>query len=553
MLQILTIKNLALIKEQTIEFGKGLNILLGETGSGKSLIFDSISFVVGNKSDKTLIRTGESVMRVDAYFTDLSDSTAEVMKEFDLDGDELLLTRTLQVDGKSSFKINGSPATSSMVKKISKTLLDSLVQHEGLELLKAKNHLGMLDSFGGKKVADLKAQVNESYIEKKTIEKRISALGGSPEERERTKELLSYQIEEIEKAELQIGEDEDIKSRLDLMSNAERIFENLASANRLLGEDTYSALNQVNEAISELNSLSNYEQINEAKDRLVSLRYELEDIVDSLGDIKKDTYYDEIEFNRLDRRNDQIKLLKKKYGSDIESILNYSSELKTKLDELEQSEFALDKAHRELSICEKNLQNKASELSNLRKQVAVDIQKKVISELSDLGMKNTLFEVSFKEKPVSSDGCDEVEFSFSANKGQDMKNLAKTASGGETSRIMLALKNIFTSIDGVNTLMFDEIDSGISGEIGNMVAEKLENISKSAQVLCITHLPQVASVGDNYLLVKKEVCEQQTISSATRIEGDDVIQEIARIIGGNDISEVAIKHAEELRARKKIV
>lgn len=550
MLDCLSIKNLALIKEEKIEFKEGLNVLLGETGSGKSLIFDAIGFVLGQNNDKSLIRSGADQMKVDAIFSNLSKTTKAVLESYDIDCDELMITRTLTKEGKSSFRINGESVVAAMVKNLAKTLIDSLVQHESMELLKAKNHLNMIDKFGGEPVLELKNELQNLIAEKREIEKNIKSLGGDPAERERNRDIYSFQLQEIEKADLKPEEEDEIKDRLNILSNAERIYEAVSVADNNLSNSPLSALNQINEVISNLNSLDSIESIKDCNDRLVSLRYELEDIAETLVDMRRSVNYDEIEYNKLDARLDLIKSLKKKYGGSIEKVLEYANELKNKIDEIENSEELIDKYTKDLSIIDKKLQDVALKLSTLRKKLANEIENKVVKELIDLGMKNTKFKVDFKEKEVTLDGMDIVEFTFSANKGQELKNLAKTASGGETSRIMLALKNIFCDIDDMGCLLFDEVDSGISGEIGNMVARKLVSISKNAQVICITHLPQVAALADNFYLVKKSVVGDETISTAEEISENAAIMEIARLIGGNNITDIAKSHAIEMRSRK---
>jgi len=550
MLDCLSIKNLALIKEEKIEFKEGLNVLLGETGSGKSLIFDAIGFVLGQNNDKSLIRSGADQMKVDAIFSNLSKTTKAVLESYDIDCDELMITRTLTKEGKSSFRINGESVVAAMVKNLAKTLIDSLVQHESMELLKSKNHLNMIDKFGGEPVLELKNELQNLIAEKREIEKNIKSLGGDPAERERNRDIYSFQLQEIEKADLKPEEEDEIKDRLNILSNAERIYEAVSVADNNLSNSPLSALNQINEVISNLNSLDSIESIKDCNDRLVSLRYELEDIAETLVDMRRSVNYDEIEYNKLDARLDLIKSLKKKYGGSIEKVLEYANELKNKIDEIENSEELIDKYTKDLSIIDKKLQDVALKLSTLRKKLANEIENKVVKELIDLGMKNTKFKVDFKEKEVTLDGMDVVEFTFSANKGQELKNLAKTASGGETSRIMLALKNIFCDIDDIGCLLFDEVDSGISGEIGNMVARKLVSISKNAQVICITHLPQVAALADNFYLVKKSVVGDETISTAEEISENAAIMEIARLIGGNNITDIAKSHAIEMRSRK---
>lgn len=550
MLESLSIKNLALIKDQTIEFKKGLNVILGETGSGKSLIFDAINFVTGLKTDKSLLRTGESVMKVEALFSELSSFAKQSLKDYDIICDEILLSRTLNEEGKSSFRINGQPVVAGMVKAISKTLLDSLQQHEGMELLKSKNHLNLLDKFGGDEINDLKINLAQAYTLKKEIEKNILSLGGSDAERDRLKELLAFQIGEIEKCDLQPGEDEEIKAKLEMMSSAEKIVEVTSLADKNLSSSNYSVLNLISEVIDALATLSKIDILSENYDRLTSLRYDIEDIADSLTKFSRSVSFDEIEFNRLDSRLDQIKLLKKKYGGTVEEVLSYCDKLKQRLEELEASQENIERLQKELSKQEKSLYEIATKLTNKRKEVALLIEQRVCKELFDLGMKNTIFKVKFEERKISPEGKDEVVFVFSANKGQELKNLSQTASGGEVSRIMLALKNIFTSVDEIGVLLFDEVDSGISGEVGNMVAKKLYNISKQTQVLCVSHLSQVAGLADSFLLVDKKVLNDETLTEVISITEEKGIEQIAKLIGGENITDVALSHAKEIRARK---
>ena len=335
-----------------------------------------------------------------------------------------------------------------------------------------------------------------------------------------------------------------------MMSSAEKIVEVTSLADKNLSSSNYSVLNLMSEVIDALASLSKIDILSENYDRLTSLRYDIEDIADSLTKFSRSVSFDEIEFNRLDSRLDQIKLLKKKYGGTVEEVLSYCDKLKQRLEELEASQENIERLQKELSKQEKSLYEIATKLTNKRKEVALLIEQRVCKELFDLGMKNTIFKVKFEERKISPDGKDEVVFVFSANKGQELKNLSQTASGGEVSRIMLALKNIFTSVDEIGVLLFDEVDSGISGEVGNMVAKKLYNISKQTQVLCVSHLSQVAGLADSFLLVNKKVLNDETLTEVISITEEKGIEQIAKLIGGENITDVALSHAKEIRARK---
>lgn len=548
MLQTLSIKNVALISSLSIDFGKHFNVLLGETGAGKSIIFDALSFVLGAKIDKTLLRSGESTMRVDAVFTNLKESTLELLKEFGIEEDEIVLTRTYSQDGKSSIRINGLPSTQSVLKNVGDILVNSYSQHESVDMLKTKNHLIMLDKYGNEKIKPLKEKLQSEYHTFKDIENKIKSLGGNDFERERTKSLLLYQIKEIEDANLKVGEDEEVKERLKFLSNAEKINQAITICEELLSDNNDSCINSLQQSSSLLSSISGFGNIDECKNRLDSARYEIEDIYQTLVDIKSSAEFDENEYEELDRRNDLIKSLIKKYGGSIEKTLEYLENSKKQFDELENSVALIEKLEKDKSDIETKLNNTAEMLSNVRKTYAQEITKKITCELRELGMKSSSFDVKFNRlETITLEGLDDVEFVFSANKGQELKSLAKTASGGELSRFMLAVKNIFAEIGSAQTLVFDEIDAGISGETGNIVGQKLNNITRYAQVLCITHLPQVASYGDDFFYVSKTEDKTSTLTQIKHLEGDEIIYNLARMIGGDNVSDIALSHAKEMR------
>lgn len=548
MLQSLSIKNVALISSLSIDFGKGFNVLLGETGAGKSIIFDALNFVLGAKIDKTLLRTGESEMRVDAVFTDLNLNATAALKELGYEDEDIALSRTYNAEGKSIIRVNGLTTSVSVLKEIGDILVNSYSQHESVDMLKTKNHLIMLDRMGGEKIKALKNDVKQLYSQLGEINKKIKALGGDDYERERKKSLLSYQIQEIEDANLQIGEDEKIGERLKLLNSAEKICQSINECEELLTENVSSCANSLQQASIALSGLLSFDKINECKERLDSARYEIEDICQTLVDIRDETDYDEEEFNELDRRHDLIKSLIKKYGGSIEKTLDYLEESKAELDALNDSVNLIEKLEKEKKEITQKLNDEANKLTVARKEIAEEIRQKITNELRELGMKSSSFEVKFSLlDEVQSNGQDDVEFVFSANKGQELKSLSKTASGGELSRFMLAVKNIFAETGSAQTLIFDEIDAGISGETGNIVGQKLKNITKYAQVLCITHLPQVASYGDDFFYVSKMEDRETTTTSVEHLKGDDVIINLAKMVGGNNISDIALSHAKEMR------
>ena len=548
MLQTLKIENFALIENASIDFEKGLNILLGETGAGKSLIFKSLLFVLGAKMDRSIIRSGKDTVRVQALFSGLSQEVESLLSECGFECEnELLIVRTLGQDGKGQIRVNGMIATTAMLKQLASVLVDFYTQHESVDMLNTKNHLAMLDKFAGEGVRKLKDDLSILLQQMNEINKKIKTLGGDEHERERLISLLKFQNDEIEQANLEIGEDEKIKDRLKVLNNSEKIFNAISSCEMLLSDNADSVANQLQEISSQLASLSSIDQISSFKERLDSVRYELDDILDGLVNMKDQTYFDQHEFDFLDQRSDLIKSLCRKYGGSIEKVLEFGHKAKQQLELLEDGEFELEKLELQKKSVLDQMQVVANKLSDLRKKTALIIEDKVEKELKQLGMKSSKFQVEFKLfEQISSNGQDDVKFNFSANAGQEVKSLAKTASGGELSRFMLAIKNIFAQNGATSTLLFDEIDAGISGETGKIVGQKLKNITKFSQVLCITHLPQVAAFGDNFINVSKTEKNGQTFSQAKILQGDEIVQAVAKITGGNNLSDIAISHAREM-------
>lgn len=546
MLRVLSIKNLALIKSQEIEFDKGLNIILGETGAGKSLLFDALFFVLSIKTDKSLLRTGEESMRVDAEFSPLSEEVKAVLRELELEDDELIISRTLHSDGRTSTKVNGSPCPQSIVKKLGTLLVDSLMQHESVEILKSKNHLSYLDKFC--KFSGEKEQLSSKLADLKELKSRVSALGGSEEERERRKDILLYHISEIEKADIKLGEDEELDEKIKLLESSEQIAEALGESSQLLdgGNGVIRNLAVCERLVSKLSHIGELEKLSE---RMTSARIELDDIAGEIRELLSNAEADPLELERLNERKEKLKSLKRKFGGTIQSVLDSLQSMKNEYDELCDSEEQLAKLQKQIEEASAQIDAVCSQIHAKREEGARLVKSGLERELSDLGMKGVRFEVNFASKSPSADGADEVNFVFSANKGQELKELSKTASGGESSRIMLAMKNMFARSDDQKTMVFDEIDSGISGEVGNMMANKLKSISARDQVIAITHLPQVASAGDRFIKAEKFVENGSTFSKATVISGDEIISEIARIIGGKDLTSVMLENARQLYNR----
>lgn len=550
MLQTLKIKNFALIADQTIEFKGGFNVLIGETGAGKSLILDSLSFVLGDKANKLNIRHGEQKMSVQAVF----DNTPAIESFLEDNGidveDNLYLSRSLSQEGRGDTRINGNIVPASLLRSLSAIMVDTYAQNENIELLKVKNHISILDSYAGLEVKQLKEQVQDVLTSIKQIDVDMLKLGGDHSNRERELELLEYQIKDIENANLKPNEDSEIKEQLDKLSNFEKIHENVQNASQ--------NLMSIDELLSEcehsLSMASKYDDsLLDYLSRLSSAKIEIKDICDYLQNYGDDGF-DQSEIDILNKRYDDIKLLKKKYGYSIEEILQYLNKVKEDYDNLLFGEEKLNKLATQKQQLSVKLYSLCQELTNKRRVCAKEIEKNVLFELEQLGFKNCKFKVDFKDLPAIEDaeftknGLDEIEFLFSANAGEELKSLSKTISGGEMSRFMLAIKNVFANIFETTTLVFDEVDTGISGEIGQRVAERLARLSKNYQLICITHLCQVTAMADNYIFVKKEVENNKTFTKVSYLNSKEIIEYIA-VVSGAEPTEVAIRFATELKQK----
>jgi DNA repair protein RecN (Recombination protein N) len=548
MLSSLSLNNVALIKKQSVEFQRGFNCLLGKSGAGKSIIIDALAFCLGAKADKNLIRSGEQSLRVDAVFCDLGQEVLNFLKEQEIEEtDELIITRTLNVDGKSSVKINGFPISLKTLQALSEILVDFCGQHESVGLLNPANHLLFLDKFGGSEIEKLKVDVAQNYERLQSLKSQIAAIGGDESERERTKDLLKFQIQEITDANLDLCEEDELREQLDFISSAEKIFENVGAVVVQLDEQSGNAASLLYQAKNELNCISNFKSIEECRSRIENCYYEVKDIAETLNSIKDSTDYDERKLERITSRLDQIRALKKKYGKTVEQVLDFLADCQKRLETLENSEIELEKLSSQMEQTDAELKLSCKKLSDKRKYFAKIFEKNIMMQLDELEMKGTQFVVDFQPSSCRKNGCDEVKFMFSANKGQELKDLHKTASGGELSRLLLAFKNTMLGQERVQTIVFDEIDAGISGHTAGKLAEKIANISKYTQVLCITHTPVVASRANAFVLVEKNVVDGSTVSTAKTLEKKEAVVEVAKLIdGGSEVSNTAILHSKKL-------
>ncbi|MBP5404604.1 MAG: DNA repair protein RecN [Clostridia bacterium] len=552
MLRSLRVKNIALIDDCTLVFGEKLNVLSGETGAGKSVIIDSLGFALGARADKSLIRHGQDTASVEAVF-DLSDApqAAKVLSDMGIEAEDglLIIYRTMS-EARSDIRMNGRMATLSMLREVASLLVDILGQHEHQSLLAVSTHIQLLDKYGEESISPLKAQVATLYHEYKGILKELSQYGDESE-RIRRLDVLKYQIEEISAAELQEGEEEKLLAARDRFRNAEKILNAVHTAKSVMdGDDAYSVLSALSSAMTALRQASSYDKdLENEYERLDASYTEIKDIIGDLESYIDGFDFDGASADRVEKRVDLIRSLKRKYGGSESAVLESLDAFREEYDRLVNASEDIAALEMRKDEVYSELLRRAASLSASRKKCAQNLRQEIEKELSELGMKGSKFDLSFVsgEEYLGADGFDAVEFLISPNPGEPLRSLSKIISGGEMSRFMLALKVITARLDGISTLVFDEIDTGISGKIGEVVAEKLMLVSSTRQVLVITHLPQVAAMSDDHYLIEKKTIENKTFTTILRLDEDGVIGEIERLSAG--VGEYGTLHAKELRAR----
>lgn len=548
MIQKISIKNFALIDNTEIEFNNGLNVLSGETGSGKSIIIDAINFALGAKADKSCIRFGSQECLVTVNFSVDNDEVKQVLNDFDIEfDDELIVKRKFTVDGKSSIKVNGETVTGGMLKKITSCLVDVHGQSEHYSLLDKENQLSVLDKYCGQELSDLKQRLVYPVTQmKKTLSelKRLSANSDG----ERRLDILKYQIEEIEKVDMRNGEEENLLEERKIIVNAEKIADSLGEAYSLLsGEDKgVDAIVSAGRRISQLLSFGDkYSQIYDGLENAISIlneqTYAVKDLLDGLD-------YSEQKADEIEKRLDEIRDLKRKYGGSYEAVQEFLKSAQREVEEIVNSAEIVEKLNSDKIKLEKELNEIYAEITNCRKKYALKFCKSVTESLKTLAMQSATFEISFTEKQdsLSLNGRDEIEFMFSANKGEPLKNMAKTISGGEMSRFMLALKSEISAMNGISTYIFDEIDAGISGQVALTMAKKFAEIALHKQIIAISHLAIMTAMSDTSFLIYKFENETKTYSTIKALDYNGKINEIIRLVGGQNDSEIAKTHAENM-------
>jgi len=552
MLSLLHIENIAVISSADISFEPGFNVLTGETGAGKSIVIDAIGAVIGARTSRDLIRTGAKSARVSAVFQGLPALSWFAQQELGPDENgELLIERTLQPDGKNTCRVNGRPILVSQLRELGRQLLNIHGQHDGQQLLDETCHLGYLDSFG--ELGPLRDDYLAAYQAARACRKSLQSLQMDESEKARRMDTLRYQIDELERGSLKPGEEEELSQRRALLQNAERLTDAIQGAHQALsgGDDSEGAVSLLMEAEQ---SLSNGGRYSEALDKLAAqaaeLRYALDDLSEQVRDAQSSLDFYPGELDEVESRLDVIYRLKRKYGDSVEEMLEYLDRCKNELDEIQFSEERAQKLEKELAAALKTAGEKAKKLSQARKKAAEALSKRVQSELTQLDMPKVRFQAAFGEKDcedgMDETGMDEVRFLMSANLGEELKPIQKIASGGELARIMLALKNVLAENDQVTTMVFDEVDTGVSGRAAQKVAEKLFQVSANRQVLCVTHLPQIAAMGDVHFSVEKGEAEGRTFTAVEQLDRERRRQELARLTSGDRITQTALDGAEEL-------
>ncbi len=550
MLRLLHIENIAVIEQADIVFEDGFNVMTGETGAGKSIVIDAISAILGERAYRDMIRTGTNKASVRAIF-----DRVPQLDWFDENGvpydEELTVQREIYLDGKNICRVNGVPVTVNVLKKLGIRLINIHGQHDSAALFDENYHLSFLDGFACNE-ATLGGYA-EKYQAVQSLRAQISRLSMDEGEKLRRMEALKYQIEEISRANLKIGEDDALEARRKIMQNAEKLSEGLDTAAAALDGDegmdgAASLLAQAEYALGRISRFD--ESLSSLHESISDLMYQVRDVAEQLQDKRYSLSYSADELEQIEERLDLIHRLRRKYGASCEEILDYLANAQQELDEIEFADDRMEQLKSKLKLAEKTAWDAALELRSVRKNAAVGLTERILQELADLNMKKVQFSCEFTETELSPLGADALAFYMSANAGEALKPLNKVASGGELARIMLALKNVLAEKDQVPTLIFDEVDTGVSGRAAQRVAEKLHAVSSAKQVLCVTHLPQIAALADTHFLIAKAEREGRTFTTVEPLSFDGRKAELARIIGGANITETTLKSAEEMMNSK---
>lgn len=546
MLSLLHIENIAVIECADISFDQGFNVLTGETGAGKSIVIDAISAILGERAYRDMIRTGAGKASVRAVFRDVPEYPwfAEQGVEYD---PETVIQREIYLDGKNVCRVNGALVSVSILRKLGIQLINIHGQHDSAALFDEENHLNFLDAFADNQ--RLLSEYQETFSVVSRLRREIDHLSMDEGEKLRRMESLRFQIEEISRAELESGEDETLEARRKILRNAEKLSDALYEGVECLygSDETDGAASMMSQAERALARIARYDDsLSELHERVKDLMYQVQDAADGLREARDSFAYSADELERIESRLDVIHRLRRKYGATCDDILAYLARAQQELDEIEFADDRMEQLKKQLGKAEAQAIDRAEALRASRKEAALRLSERILEELRQLDMPRVRFECVFTETELSSNGMDGVAFYMSANAGEAMKPMSKVASGGELARIMLAMKNVLAEKDSVATLIFDEVDTGVSGRAAQKVAEKLRSVASTKQVLCVTHLPQIAALANTHLLIAKSERDGRTYTSVTPLDLDGRKAELARIIGGANITETTLKSAEEM-------
>lgn len=541
MISSLHIKNIGIIEDLSVDLNNGLNVLTGETGAGKTLIIDSLQIISGGRFSKEMIRKGET-----NSFVELCMYNPE--NEYAIDGN-IIVSREININGKNMCKINGRMVTVNELKEFMMNFIEIHGQNDNQTILDAKSHIKYLDGFISDEIKENKEEYGKLYDRYMEIKNELKMNYGDDKERQRKLDLLRYQMDEIEEANLKLNEEEELEEKRKIFLNSEKISENLIEADTLLSENTIDSLSMVIRALEKIENID--KKYEEVSTNLKNSYYELQELARDISNYKEDIYFDEEERNYVEERLDLIYSLKRKYGNNISEIVKYKEEIKEEINHIENLDTYNQKLKGELNGVKEKLNELGKKISNIRKKGADRLSANINNELEDLEMKNAKISVKiqYMENEFYKNGKDIVKFYITTNLGEDEKELSKIASGGEMSRTMLAIKKVLADTDNMPILIFDEIDTGISGKAANSVANKLKAISKKHQVICISHLPNIAANADYNYFISKDVNGERTKTKIKQLEEEEIIKEIARISSG-EINEITLKYAYELRNKK---
>ena len=553
MLKELQIENLAIIEKLDLEFGDGLITLTGETGAGKSIILSGINLLIGEKTNIEMLRDGEKLLVAQGVFS-VNEEQEKELSELGIEAEdgEVIVRRTMDSKGKGKAFVNNMRVPVSGLKEIMGTLVDIVGQHSHQMLLNKENHIKLLDKFTEDETKELRKNLETALDDFVRLDRKIERIDEEKKELREKKEFYEFQLDEIDKVNLAKGEDENLESEYKKLFNAGKIKEKLSMAEACLKNGEVNALSIIYASKKNIESIADYgEEFEENLERLERVYYDLEDCVSSMERLNEDIEVDEGRLEEVISRLDAIGKLKNKYGSTIEEILEYRNEIEKKLKNLDESNFQVKKLVKERENARKKYWNYAFELRDIRKKCIKKIEEQLGEELTYLNMKDAKFEINLEEKDVmTKNGSDGIEFFISTNAGQKPKPLQKIASGGEVSRIMLALKVIFSHVDNIPILIFDEIDTGVGGETVRKIAGKLKEIGRNAQVICITHSPAIASKASEQFFIEKKTENEKTVTTVRKLDDEGRINEIARMLAGENVSDAVISHAKELLAEE---